>query len=436
MSEPPRLTPFRDIRIASLGGITALAVTLGTVGVWATTAPLAGAVIAQGQVVVESNVRRVQHPTGGVIAEINVNDGDHVKAGDIVVRLDETTTRASLAVIENQLNQLLVRQARLVAERDDIETPEVPEELATRVDEPAIARMIAGEANLLAARRKAIAGQLSQLRERIAQTREEIRGLKAQAESKREQIRLIQTELTGVRELYRNKLVPLSRLTALEREATRLAGEEGQHIADTARAHGRITETELQMIQLGQDQRREVATELRDVETKIADLVERRTAALDQLKRVDIRAPQDGIVHQKAVFTVGGVVAAGEQMMLIVPEKDGLVVDAHIEPQLIDRLHVGQDVTLRFSAFNSATTPDLSGTLTRVAADLTRDQQTGAQFYVARVNFSAGELAKLDGKALVPGMPVEVFIQTGSRTAFSYMLKPIEDQLNRAFRHD
>lgn len=432
---PAKLNPFRDIRIAALAGISALAVTAGTVGVWATTAPLAGAVIAQGQVVVESNVRRVQHPSGGVVADIRVNDGDRVRAGDVLVRLDETTVRASLAMVENQLYQLLARQARLSAERDNTE-PEVPEELAQRAGDPPVAKIIAGEASLLAARRGAINGQLSQLKERVAQIGEEIRGLEAQAESKREQIRLIQHELEGVRDLYKKNLVPLSRQTQLEREAARLLGENGQHTADMARAKGRITETELQMIQLGQEQRREVATELRDVETKIADLVERRVAALDQLRRIDLRAPQDGIVHQKTVHTVGGVISPGEQIMLIVPEKDGLVVEARIEPPMIDRLKLGQLVTLRFSAFNSATTPDLFGTLVRVAADLSKDQQTGASFYVARVGLTAGELTKLGDKTLVPGMPVEVYIQTGTRTALAYILKPIEDQLNRSFRYD
>ncbi|HWM45511.1 MAG TPA: HlyD family type I secretion periplasmic adaptor subunit [Xanthobacteraceae bacterium] len=436
MATPPTLTPFKDIRTTSLAGISALVLTLGTAGVWATTAPLASAVIAQGQVVVESNARRVQHPTGGVIADIRVNDGDHVHAGDILVRLDDTTTRANLGVIENQLHQLMARKARLVAERDGAASMQVPRELAARTGDPAIDGILAGEKSLLAARRKAVDGQLSQLKERIAQTREEIRGLTAQADSKREQIRLIEHELDGVRELYRNNLIPLSRLTSLEREAARLAGEQGQHMADVARAKGRITEIELQMIQIGQEQRREVTTDLRDVETKIADLLERRTAALDQLQRIDVRAPQDGIVHQKSVYTIGGVIGSGEQMMLIIPEKDGLVVDARVEPQMIDRVKVGQAVTLRFSAFNSATTPELSGSLTRVSADLTRDQQTGVSFYVARVRLDVGELEKLAGKRLVPGMPVEVFIQTGSRTALAYFFKPIEDQLNRAFRYE
>jgi HlyD family secretion protein len=436
MSSPITLNPFRDIRIAALAGISALAVSVATVGVWAATAPLAGAVIAPGQIVVESNVRRIQHPTGGVVAEIRVNDGDRVAAGDILLRLDDTVARANVAMIENQLNQFLAREARLNAERDGLDAPRMPDALRSRAHEAAIAHIITGEMNLFAIRRKATAGLQSQLQERIGQTHEEIRGLTAQTVSKREQIRLIQHELEGVRELYEKNLVPLTRLNSLEREAARLSGEDGQLIADVARAKARITETELQIIQIGQDQRREVATELRDIETKIADLIERRVAAMDQFNRIELRAPQAGIVHQKTVHTVGGVVSAGEQLMLIVPEKDGLVVETRIEPQMIDRLRLGQSVILRFSAFSSATMPDLFGVLTRVSADLARDQQTGATFYVARVSLTQEELAKLSGKVLVPGMPVETFIQTGSRTALAYLLKPIEDQLNRSFRYD
>ncbi len=430
------LDPFRDIRITAGAGLVTLLLLAGTVGVWATTAQLAGAVIAAGQVVVESHVRRVQHPTGGVVGEILVNDGDRVKAGDVLVRLDETTARANLAMIENQINQLSARKARLEAERDGRATLALPDTLAAHAGEAAIASIIAGEKTLFTSRRTAREGQVSQLRERIAQIGEEISGLSAQVASKREQIRLIEIELEGVRKLYATNLVSLSRLTSLEREAARLSGEAGQLTAETARAKGRITETELQILQIDQEQRREVATELRDVETRLADLAERQVAAEDQLDRIDLRAPQDGLVHQKAVHTVGGVVSAGEQLMLIVPEHDGLVIEARIEPQMIDRLKVGQDVVLRFSAFDSATTPDLAGTLTRISADLTRDAQSGLSFYLVRIALKEGEQQRLGGKVLLPGMPVEAFIQTGERTALAYMVKPIRDQVMRAFRYD
>lgn len=431
--KPRHGDPFRDIRRAAGLGIATLVIVASTAGVWAITAPLASAVIAPAQVVVDSNVRRVQHPTGGVVAEIYVNDGDEVRAGDMLVRLDETMPRANLALIENQLNQLMVRRARLQSEQNGNDTVALPVEIAARRNVAAIAEMIDGETTLFVRRRDAISGQQSQLRERKAQIADEIRGLEAQIVSKREQIRWIQTELEGVRQLYEKNLVPYARLTALEREASRLTGEEGQLIAEIARAKGRITETELQIIQLVQDQRREVATELRDVETKIADLGERRIAALDQLDRVLLRAPQDGLVHQKSVHTVGGVITAGEQLMLIVP-KDSLVVEAKVDPQMIDRLRVGQSARLRFSAFDAAVTPELDGTLTRVAADLTKDQQSGVAYYVARISLTPSELGKLDGKVLVPGMPVEAFIQNGVRTAFAYLRKPLEDQLARAMR--
>jgi HlyD family secretion protein len=415
-------------------GVSVATVLVAGASTWGATMPLAASVIAAGQVVVESNVRRVQHPTGGVIADIRANDGDRVKAGDVLVRLDETVTRATLAVIEHQLNQFVVRQARLVAERDGLPHFKVPSQLNT--EDPAIARTVAGERSLFTARQDAVTGLKSQYAERISQVREEIRGLTAQAASKREQIRLIQVELQGVRQLYQLQLVPLSRLTALERDAARLVGEEGQHVSDVARAKGRITETELQIIQVGQEQRREVATELRDVETKVTELVERHTAAFDQLKRIDIRAPQNGVVHQKSVHTIGGVINAGEQIMLIVPENDNLVVEVRIDPSNIDRLIPGQSVTIRFSAFSSASIPDVFGTFYRISADITRDPQTGAMYYLARISIPASELEKLGNKALVPGMPVETFIDTGSRTALAYLLKPIRDQVFRALRYD
>lgn len=431
-----RANPFRDIRLTTYAGLALLAVGISTAGVWAATAPLASAVIAPAQIVVDSNVRKVQHPTGGVVAEILVNDGDHVRAGDVLLRLDETMTRANLALIENQLNQFWTRRARLRAEQAGRDSFAAPDEFRGRADEPAIADIVTGETSLMQSRRAAITGQQSQLRERTAQIGDEIHGLSAQIASKREQIRLIQRELEGVRELFEKNLIPFARLTALEREAARLTGEEGQLIAETARAKGRITETELQTLQVVQDQRREIATDLREVEIKIADLSERRIAALDQLTRVVLKAPQDGIIHQKSVHTVGGVITAGEQLMLVIPEKDSLVVEARIEPQMIDRLKIGQLAKLRFTAFDSAVTPDLDGKLIRVAADLTKDQQSGLSFYIARISVIDGELSKLGGKALVPGMPVEAYILNGSRTAFEYLRKPLEDQLARAFRYN
>lgn len=431
-----RLDPRRDIRRATLVGVATIAVLLGTAGLWAATAPLAGAVIASGKVVVESNVRRVQHQAGGIVAEIRVKDGDRVKAGDVLVRLDETHAKASLALIEIELRRFQARKARLEAERDGAPKLTLPDELVERSNDPAVIQAVNGEVSLFRTRRNAADVQRSQFRERIAQAHEEIKGLAAQLEAKRTQAGLIRQELEGVQKLYDQSLVALSRLTALQREASRLVGEEGSLTSDTARVRGRIAEIELQITQIDEDLRREVTTELRDVDGKIADLSERRVAARDQLERIEMRAPQDGIVHQQTVHTVGGVIGPAEQVMLIVPEADGLVVEARIEPALIDRMRIGQSAVLRFPAFDSATTPDLKGRLIHIAADASTDQQTGASFYTARIALDRAEVSRLGGKTLVPGMPVEAFIQTGTRTALAYLVKPIEDQLARSFRYD
>jgi HlyD family secretion protein len=424
----------RSIRRQTMAGIGVVVVLFGGFGVWAATTSLSGAIIATGQVVVETNVKKVQHPTGGIVGEIRVRDGDRVKTGDLLLRLDETVTRANLSMVVKQLDQFDARQARLVAERDDLPAIRLPASLAGRQEHPDVAEVVAGERSVFEARRTAIQGQRAQLKERAAQLREEIRGLEAQALAKRKQVGLINQELEGVDKLYKQNLVPITRLTSLQREASRLDGEEGQLIAQIASSRGRIAEIELQSIQLVQDLKREVATELRDTQAKIGEFVERKVAAEDQLKRVDLRAPQDGFVHQLAVHTVGGVINAGEPVMLIVPQTDTLVVEARIAPQDIDQIRAGQTVALRFSAFSSQTTPEILGTLSRISADLTRETQTNVSFYTARVTIPEEELTKLEGKALLPGMPVEAFIQTGSRTALSYLVKPFEDQIARAFR--
>ena len=424
----------RSIRRQLLGGICVIALLGGGLGGWASTTSLAGAVIANGQITVDSNVKKVQHPTGGIVGEIRVKDGSAVKTGDLLMKLDETVTRANLAVLVTQIDELEARQARLAAERDDQKAIKFPELLTYRAKVPSVAAAIAGERSLFEARRTAIDGQKAQLTERLSQLRDEINGLEAQIASKRAQTVLIKKELGGVEQLYQKNLVPIQRLTALQREAARLEGEEGQHTSEIARAKGRITETELQIISLTQELKREVATELREVQGKIGELSERKVAAEDQLKRVDILAPQDGLVHQMTVHTVGGVISPAEPIMLIVPQADELVVEAHVMPADIDQVRVGQQVQLRFSAFHQATTPELTAEVSRVAADLTKDQQSGLAYYIARITLPPGELAKLGGKTLIPGMPVEAYIQTGNRTALSYLIKPLENQIVRAFR--
>jgi HlyD family secretion protein len=424
----------RSIRSHLLGGLAVVALLAGGVGGLAATTELSGAVIAPGSLVVDSNVKKVQHPTGGVVGELRARDGDKVKAGDIVVRLDETITQANLAIVVKSLNELQSRLARLEAERDNVDTIVFPAELVARAGDPELARSMTGERNLFEFRKSARAGQKAQLRERIAQLKEEIQGLNGQVAAKKRETELIGQELEGVRDLWRKNLVQIQRVTALERDAARLEGERGQLIASTAQAKGKISEIELQILQIDQDLRSEVAKDLREVQGKIAELVERKVAAEDQLKRIDIRAPQNGMVHQSTVHTVGGVITPGEAIMLIVPEADALTVEAKLAPQDIDQVRVGQTAALRFSAFSQRTTPELDGVVSRVSADLTTDQRTGAAYYVVRITLSESELARLQGLRLVPGMPVEAFIRTGERTVLSYVMKPFTDQITRSFR--
>jgi HlyD family secretion protein len=422
----------RHTRIA-LGGVALLVFGLGG---WAWTTELSGAVVAPGTVVVDSHVKKVQHPTGGVVGEILARDGDRVRAGDIVIRLDETVARANLAMVAKSIDEMSTRRARLEAERDGADTIRFPTDLVGRADESEVAELMSGERRLFDNRREARAGQKSQLRERVAQLAEQIDGTKLQASAKADEIDLIISELTGVQELWKKNLVPITRVTSLRREETRLRGERGQLISTVAQAKGKISETELQIMQIDQDLRSEVSTDLREVQAKLAELVERKVAAEDQLKRIDIRAPQDGIVHQSTVHTIGGVIGPGDSLMLVMPEGDELSIEVKVAPQDIDQLRQGLDTMLRLSAFNQRTTPEIKGHVTRIAADLVTEERSGLSYYPVRIAISEGERERLGNAKLMPGMPVEGFIQTGYRTVFSYLTKPLADNLARAFREE
>lgn len=419
----------KSIRRTLLAGVASLALLLGGVGGLAAMTELSGAVIAQGTLVVSSNVKKVQHPSGGVVGAILVRDGDHVKSGQVVLRLDATITRANLAVVTKSLDELAARRARLEAERDGLEEILFPADLSAE-------SAVKGEISLFTLRRSAREGQRAQLKERIAQLGEEATGLAQQKTAKRREIELISTELDGVRKLWAQKLVPIARVTMLERDAARLEGEHGRLVAAIAQSKGKVSEIELQILQIDQDLRSEVAGELREAQGKIAELTERKVAAEDQLQRIDIKSPQDGIVHQLMAHTIGGVIQASEPMMLIVPVGDDLTVEARVAPQDIDQVTTGQKALLRLSAFNQRTTPELNGVLSTVSADLTVDQKTGLGFYVARVRLPKEEVARLKGLSLTPGMPAEVFLPTHERTILSYLVKPLSDQMERAFREE
>jgi HlyD family secretion protein len=434
MSGRADLDPNASIRRHIIVGSAVVAFLAVGLGGWASTAEIAGAIIASGSVVVDSNVKKVQHPTGGVVGEVRVRDGDRVKAGDILIRLDETVTRANLAIVTKGLTELYARQARLAAERDGADAVALPKELADRRNDPDVIDALSSERKLFVLRRTARLGQKDQLQQRIKQLQEEITGLVAQQDAKTKEMSLIEQELQGVRDLWAKNLVQLNRLTSLEREEARLQGERGQLVAGAAETKGKIVETQLQILQVDQEFTSDVAKELRETDSKIGEYVERKVTAEDQLKRTDIRAPQDGVVFQSTANTVGGVITAGDPIMLIVPETDTLLVEAKVEPRDIEQVQFGQPVVLRFSAFDMRTTPEINGTVVRVGADTSTDQRTGQTYYLVRIAMTAEEIKRLGDVKLTPGMPVEAFIQTGERTMLSYLIKPLRDQLMRAFR--
>lgn len=417
-------------------GLATCAFLVGVVGALAATISISGAVIAHGLLAVSSNVKRIQHPTGGVISEIAIKEGSKVEVGDLLIKLDPTVTQANLAIVANSLDEYWVRLSRLEAERDGVSTIRLPVAFKDRENDPEVQRLMQEENTVFELRANSRSGLKKQLRERITQLGQEVQGQEEQQAAKRREMDLIKKELDAVKTLWDQKLVSVQRVAALEREEARLDGEYGARTAAIAQAKGKVAEIELQIIQIDEDLRSDVAKEISDLQAKISEASERKTAAEDQLRRIEIRSPQAGVVHELVVHTIGGVIAPGETVMQIVPTEDDLAVEARIMPQDIDQVHKGQEAIIRLSAFSQQTTPELKGKLEQLAVDLTVDKQTGGAFYLARLSIPREELARLEKLSLTAGMPAEVFFETGDRTMLSYIVKPLRDQIDRAFRED
>jgi HlyD family secretion protein len=418
-----------------LWGFLTLLIIVGGLGTWSVMTNLAGAIIASGQLEVEQKRQVVQHPDGGVVAEINVTEGQEVKAGDILLRLDGEMMRSELAIVENQLFETLARRARLEAERDDADGLTFnPELVAAAANRAEVAELTEGQVNLFQARRETLAQQIDQMAKRNSQIRNQIEGIDAQSTALLEQLRLIEQELETQQGLLERGLAQVARVLELQREQARLQGQVGSLTASRAEAEGKITENDIAMLQLRSTRREEAATQLRDIGFNELELAERRRSLTEQVERLDIRAPVSGVVLGLTVTTPRSVIRAADPVLYIIPQDRPLVIAAQVPTIHIDQIHVGQPARLHFSAFSSRTTEELQGSVVVVAADATTDERTQMAYYRIEIELNPGEIDKLDGLVLVPGMPVEAFIRTDDRTPMAYLVKPFTDYFVRAFR--
>lgn len=424
----------KSLRSTQLLGYGSLVAMLAVFGAWSAFANLSGAVIAPATIVAESYSKKVQHREGGNVFKILIKDGDEVKAGQDLVLLDPTEIKAELGIVTNQLNELSIKKVRLSSQRNGSPKLDLPLSMQASVEDPVVLEILTGQRHLLESTLQTATSKKDQLKEQLGQLKDQIGGIGSQISSSKKQMTLISSELANLRKLQQQGLVPVSRVSAMDREAARLDGELGQLTATKAAAEAKIGEVKLQVIQVDEDVRNQALSELRDVDAKIAELEQRKVTAAARLSRMSIKAPITGTIYQLAVHTDGGVVAPGETLMMIVPEADDLVLQAQVAPNDIDNVHLGQGAQIRFTAFNSRITPEILAEVTQVAADTSRADAQSPPYYAIRLTISAAELAKLGDNKLKPGMSAEAFIQTESRSPFSYLIQPLMDQFSHAMR--
>ncbi len=426
------VTIRRSIRNHCIGLAASAAFLVLGLGTLGATIKLSGAVIAAGSLVVKSSVKKVSHQTGGRIGALMVEEGSRVTAGMVMLKLDATVAQAEVAALTHELYQLQAQRERLEAERDGVDTLVYPPDLVSAARDTAVGRILGGEHNLFALRRLAHIGQRKQLEQRIAELHQQAAGLLEQRQAKERELGIVSKELVGVRDLFARNLVQITRIDALARDEVRVTGERGALTADIAQTEAKIAETRLQVLQIDDDLRSEVGKQLADNTLKLSDVTERRVAALDRLHNHEIRAPQAGFVHELAVHAPGAVVTPSEIILVVVPDTDQLVAEVRVAPHDIDKVKPAQAAILRFPSFNQRTTPEMEGAVARVAANTTDDPRGGFSYYTVQIS-----LAPTRGMArqeLRPGMPVDAYFRTGERTMLSYLVKPLIDQMRRAFR--
>ncbi len=421
----------------SIAGAIATGALVGVLGGWAAFADLAGAVIAPGEVRVASNRQVVQHRFGGSVAEILVRDGDVVRAGDVLLRLNDTRLKAERAILQRRLDGSRAQRARLVAESDNAATISFGVDLLARARrDPELAEIMSGQASLLAARSSTHREARAQLESRIDQIENEIDGFESQIAAGNGQGEIVRGEIRTLRGLYERGLTMRPMLVERQLEAAGIDRDLAAFASQIAGARSRIGENRIALARLNAERLEQIVTELRELEIRIPDLEDELSKIDDELSGIDVTAPVGGIVHGLSVHTPGAVIRPADPILAIVPSAERLIVEARVAPDSIDELHLDQTAMVRFSAFNARTTPELAGTVARVAADRTIDQVTGQPYYAVEVAVQPRELERLDGLTLIPGMPAEIFMRTAERTPLSYLLKPLTDHLRRAMREE
>ncbi len=422
------------VRRQMILGLIALGILVGGFGTWSIMAQITGAVIASGQIEVDRNRQVIQHPDGGVVEAILVDEGDVVEAGDLLIQLDPSVIRSELTVVEGQLFEIMARRGRLEAERDNAQSITFPPELLA-FNRPEVRELIAGQSRLFDARRESAAKTTEQLRQRRLQIESQITGIQSQQEAITQQQALISNELRDQQSLLQRGLAQASRVSALQREQANLLGRLGELAAARAQAAEQITEIEIQVLSQETTRREEAITRLRDLQFNELELSERQRTLSEQLDRLDIRAPVSGIVYGMTVFAERSVVRPADPVMFLVPQDRPLIIAAQVQLTDVDQIYVGQEATMRFSAFDQRRTPELLGEVKLISADAFTDDNTRASFYRVELQLKEGEIDRLpEDMTLIPGMPVESFVRTADRSPMDYLIKPLSDYFAKAFR--
>ena len=427
--------PPRSLRGPTIMGLAVLAFAIGGLGAWGAVVPLASAVVAQGEVIVASRRKEVQHLTGGTVKSILVKDGTKVRAGDVLIELDPAKTQRQFELARSGFFASLAAKARIVAERDAAKQIVFDTELTmASATDPDIAALLATQKQLFHTKRKEFQGQQTLLRNRKSQLVDEIGGLTAEKSSIGKQIELARKELVILRRLLERGHATRHRVLAFEREIARLEGDDGRLTGKISRSKKEAGSIEMQILQLEKQRNKEIAAELRDTEQQLLDVRERYLAAKTELARLKILAPVDGTVVGKQVHTIGGVIRPGETFLEIVPAADKLIIEARIRPLDIDHISAGLKTTVHLTALKQRNLPQLDGRVVYVSADRSEDTRTGEIYYLAKVAILPNALAELGTQNLIPGMPAEVYIKTGERTAIAYLMEPLVNSVHKAWR--